>query len=140
MFLLSCRSILPAAFKTAFENAAAAANNGVSVPLEVIGIEVLPQPKLTVCLHPLRPCLVWLIAAMQVVCADAQVGIQGDTFVAGKYFDLKTLGAANGEVAFQWEKQSATWVCTKSWSKQHVARLLTDAVRTHMHELNVKVA
>ena len=73
--------------------------------------------------------------------AEGQVGIHGDTFVASKYFDLKTMGSSDGKVTFEWNKHSYTWVCTvPAWTKEHITKLLSAAISANMAEVGTVVS
>ena len=79
--------------------------------------------------------------ALRVVTDGDQVGIQGATWVASKFFDFKRLGATTttGATTFSWEAPGKVYACTEHWSKEHVNEVLTAAVRTHMRKHNVQI-
>ena len=70
------------AFKESFATRAMAANNGVPVPLEIVGIDTFPPVEL------------------KIVTSGAQVGIQGATYLASKFIGLKKLGSTDGKETF----------------------------------------
>ena len=101
-------------FIDTFSSRSADVNNGTKLSLQVNGIDRLPPVKL------------------KVVVSGDQVGFQGATYLASKFFDLKKLGSTDDQVTFAWESTEKVYVCLKSWSKEHVHGLLDDAVRSHM--------
>ena len=110
------------AFIDAWTRQTAAANNGVPVPLHVAGIDALP---------PLR---------LRVVTSSGQVGIQGSTFVASKFFDIKRLGATGPMPdTFTWESEDKVYVCNQPWTQEHVRQLLVAAAARHMPNARVEV-
>ena len=99
-----------AAFKAAWNEKSAIANQGNPIPLDIIGLTDLP---------PL---------SLRVLTNGGKVGIQGDTWVASKFFPLRRLGAAEGQPdTFAWEKSAKVFVCKRGWSVDHVRQLITAA-------------
>ena len=97
-------------------------HQGVPVPLEIVGIGALPPVEL------------------KVVTSGTQVGIQGATYLASKFFDLKKLGSDNGKETFSWEAADFVYVCNVgSWSPEHVAGLLRDATAARMPNIVVQI-
>ena len=68
-----------------FSSRSADVNNGKKLSLQVNGIDRLPPAKL------------------RVVVSGDQVGFQGATYLASKFFDLKKLGSTDDQVTFAWE-------------------------------------
>lgn len=108
-------------FKEAFRRQTAAMNDGVPIPLIIDGISELPALNLNV------------------ACADSQVAILGDTYVAKQFFDIKRLGTTSNIDTFTWEQEGNAFVCNKAWTQQHVYDLLDKAVKLHMRSKNVTI-
>ena len=97
-------------FHAAWDQKTSDINNGTPIPLNIEGLTELP---------PLR---------LNVLAAGGQVAIQGDTWIAQKFFSLKRLGAAaKDRDTFAWESHARAFVCTRPWSADRVRGLLVAA-------------
>jgi hypothetical protein len=111
------------AFIATFASKSADMNNGTPVQLAVQGITALPPLKL------------------KLVLSGTQVGIQGATYLASKFFDIKMLGsnAANGNETFSWESGENVYACNMPWARAHVRGLLETAIAQHMPGRDMQV-
>ena len=96
-------------------------HNGVSIPLEIVGIDELPP------------------VSLRVVTNGTQVGIQGATYLVSKFFDIKRLGASGSTATFSWEADDKVYVCHEPWSQDRVRDLLIEATTRQMPGINVAV-
>merc|ERR1712159_122568 len=101
-------------FRDSWAAKSAAVNNGVSIPLEIVGIEELPP------------------VSLRVVTNGTQVGIQGATYLVSKFFDIKRLGATGSTATFSWEADDKVYVCHEPWSQDRVRDLLIEATTRQM--------
>jgi len=102
----------------------AASNNGVSVPLKIVGAPAELPP-----------------AVLKVLECDGQLAFTGATRLLKEFVDPTMLGAAPGQHAptFKWEAKDLVYVCEANFTKARVITLLQDAVNTHMAHAKVQI-
>ena len=109
-------------FRAEWDSKTAAVNNGVPIPLNIVGIQELP---------PLQ---------LRLLVRNGRVGIGGDTWVVSRLVPLRRLGAVGtAPDSFIWEGRAKVYVCTQPWTSTHVQQLLTAAVAEHMATYNVTI-
>ena len=110
-------------FREVFARQSAAVNNGVPVPLEIVGITELPT------------------AQVRVVTSGNQVGLQGATYLLSKLINIRRVGVVGNSAVdtFTWEAGDKVYVCNQPWSAQRVYELLLEAKQTHFPTRNIDI-